>query len=92
MASLVYPQCRPYTGPGKVYCLINAIMDDYYHGRISAGTAQSSLIYLIALNKVNHWMSDDAIKRLVYEAVSELPTYKGERLKKSIRKYVYAYA
>ena len=89
---VVYPQCRPYTGPGKVYCLINAIMDDYYHGRIDAGTAQSRLIYLIALNRGNKWVGDDVIRRLVYEAVSELPSYKGERLRKSIAKYGYAYA
>ena len=88
MASLKYPQCRPYSGMGKVHCLINAILDDYYRGRISADTAKSRLIYLIALNRVNKWGPENVVRSLVYEAISELPVYKGQRLKRSLERYL----
>ena len=79
-----YPQCRDAKGPFKVLCLINAITTDYYEGRISPELAKKRLIYLIALNKVNGWMPDEAVKRLVYEAVNEL----GLKLYKSRYKHL----
>lgn len=89
---LKYPQCGPYEGPGKVYCLVNAILDDFHRGKISAETARARLQYLIALNARHHWMGDNAIRGIVYEAISELPIKPGRRLQRSLNKYVYGVA
>lgn len=72
MGSLVYPQCKNAKGMGKVHCLINAILDDYYSGRIDKDRARARLIYLIALNRANQWGPDKAVRDLVYEALEEI--------------------
>ncbi|MGC8597085.1 MAG: hypothetical protein ACP5NY_04105 [Thermocladium sp.] len=69
---VVYPQCRGASGEGKVICLINAVLDDYYSGRISSSLARRRLNYLIALNESNGWTRSGVVRALVREAMQEI--------------------
>ncbi|MGC8607626.1 MAG: hypothetical protein ACP5L5_08720 [Vulcanisaeta sp.] len=39
------------------------------------------------MNRSNKWMPEEALKRIVYEAVAELPIKRGRRLERSVRTY-----
>jgi len=69
---VVYRECLRFKGPDKVYCLIDAIKRDYRNGVIDKETAKRRLIYLVALNRANGWMSEESLKRLVASALEEL--------------------
>ena len=69
---VIYRECLKFKGPDKVYCLIDAIKRDYRSGAIDKETAKRRLIYLVALNRANGWMSEESLKRLVANALEEL--------------------
>jgi len=69
---VVYRECLKFKGPDKVYCLIDAIKRDYRSGVIDKETAKKRLIYLVALNRANGWMSEESLKRLVASALEDL--------------------
>ena len=69
---VMYRECLKYKGPEKVYCLIDAIKRDYRSGRIDRQTAKRRLVYLVALNRANGWMSEESLKRLVASALEDL--------------------
>ena len=39
------------------------------------------------MNRSNRWMPEEALKRIVYEAVAELPIKRGRRLERTVRVY-----
>ncbi len=69
---VMYRECLKFKGPGKVYCLIDAIKRDYRSGVIDRETAKRRLVYLVALNRANGWMSEESLKRLVASALEDL--------------------
>jgi hypothetical protein len=69
---VMYRECLKFKGPDKVYCLIDAIKRDYRTGSIDKETAKKRLIYLVALNRANGWMSEESLKRLVASALDDL--------------------
>ena len=68
----MYRECLKFKGPEKVYCLIDAIKRDYRGGVIDRETAKRRLVYLVALNRANGWMSEESLKRLVASALEDL--------------------
>jgi len=69
---VMYRECLKFKGSEKVYCLIDAIKRDYRSGVIDRETAKRRLIYLVALNRANGWMSEESLKRLVASALEDL--------------------
>ena len=65
---VVYPQCSPHRGCGKVRCLVSAILADLRAGRISKKVAGKRLVALIFYNKVNKWCRASLVRRYVVEA------------------------
>ncbi len=69
---VMYRECLKYKGVDKVYCLIDAIKRDYRQGYIDKETAKRRLIYLIALNRANRWMTENELKRIVANTLESI--------------------
>lgn len=83
---VVYRQCEGLRGSAKMNCLINAILSDYFSGRIDRNTAVARLRYLVALNATQNWVSQDEAYRLVASAIQRIGGKLGRRMQRELRK------
>jgi hypothetical protein len=65
---VVYEQCVPHKGCGKVRCLVHAILSDLRSGKISKRLAGRRLVALIYYNRINRWCRHSLVRRYVVEA------------------------
>ena len=75
---LEYPSCARKEGEAKVDCLIRRIIYDYKHGGISKRLAIRRMVYLIALNKRNEWVSMTEIRHKVKKGLERLKRTKRD--------------